>query len=60
MAFKKIALYWFLITIGSGALFYAVAKLIYGHPLWRWAVPIVYIGVLILFALYVLTAKKKD
>jgi hypothetical protein len=41
-------------------LFYAVAKLIHGHPLWRWAVPIVYIGVLILFALYVLTAKKKD
>ncbi len=31
-----------------------------GHPLWPWAIPYLYIGVLILFALYVLTAKKKD
>jgi hypothetical protein len=60
MAFKKIALYWCLITIAFAALFYAVAKFIKGHPTWPWAAPVLYIGVLILFSLYVLTAKKKE
>lgn len=60
MAFKKISLVWFLITLVSGALFYAVKTVFKGHPLWPWAIPYLYIGVLILFALYVLTAKKKD
>ncbi|MCU0277236.1 MAG: hypothetical protein MUF02_10405 [Acidobacteria bacterium] len=60
MAFKKIALFWFLITIVCGALFYAIKTLFHGHPLWPWAIPYLYIGVLILFALYVLTAKKKE
>jgi len=27
------------------------------HPLWPWAVPVLYIGVLILFVLYLLSAK---
>jgi len=60
MAFKKIFLFWLLITIVFGALFYAVGNLFKGHPLWPWAFPYLYLGVLILFALYVLTAKKKD
>ncbi len=60
MAFKKISMYWLLITIVFGALFYAIKTLFKGHPLWPWAVPYVYVGVLILFALYVLTAKKKE
>ncbi len=60
MPFKKISLLWFLITIVSGALVYAVKTVFTDHRLWPWAIPFLYIGVLILFALYVLTAKKKD
>ncbi len=60
MAFKKIFIIWFVISIVSGGLFYAVNTVFRGHPLWPWAIPYMYIGVLILFALYVLTAKKKD
>jgi VIT1/CCC1 family predicted Fe2+/Mn2+ transporter len=60
MAFKKIFIIWSVISIVSGALFYAVKTVFKGHPLWPWAIPYMYIGVLILFALYVLTAKKKD
>jgi hypothetical protein len=60
MAFKKIFIIWFVITIVSAALFYGIKTFFPGHPLWPWAIPHLYIGVLILFALYVLTAKKKD
>jgi hypothetical protein len=60
MAFKKIFIIWLLITIVSGALVYGVKAMFPGHPLWPWAVPYLYIGVLILFALLVLSAKKKD
>jgi hypothetical protein len=60
MAFKKVSLYWLLITIVCGGLVYAVKMLAKGHPLWPWGVPFLYIGVLILFALYVLTGKKKE
>ena len=60
MAFKKIFIIWLLITVVSGALFYLSKTVFKSHPLWPWAVPYLYIGVLILFALYVLTAKKED
>jgi hypothetical protein len=60
MAFKKIFIIWFVISIVSGGLFYAIKTMIKGHPLWPWAIPYMYIGVLILFTLYVLTAPKKD
>jgi len=59
MAFKKIFWIWLLITVVSGALFKLVGVVIKGHPLWHWAVPILYIGVLILFALYVLTKPQQ-
>jgi hypothetical protein len=59
MAFKKIFWIWLLITAVSGALFYAVKTFFRGHPLWPWAVPYLYIGVLILFALYVLTKPQQ-
>lgn len=59
MAFKKILLFWLLITIVSGGLVYAVKFLIHGHPLWPWGIPFLYLGVLILFALYILTKKKE-
>jgi len=59
MAFKKILLFWLLITVVFGAMVYAVKILFKGHPLWPWGVPYLYIGVLILFALYVLTKKKE-
>lgn len=60
MAFKKTASIWLLITVVSAALFYVVKTFFKGHPLWPWAIPYLYIGVLILFAIYVLTGKKKD
>ncbi len=60
MAFKKILVIWLLITAVSAALFYLVKTFFQGHPLWPWAIPYLYIGVLILFALYVLAGKKKD
>lgn len=59
MAFKKIFLIWVLITAVSGGLVYLVKILFKSHPLWPWAFPYLYIGVLILFALYVLSAKKE-
>ena len=59
MAFKKIFAIWLLITIVSGALFKVAKVVITGHPLWPWAVPYLYIGVLILFALYVLTKPQQ-
>ena len=59
MAFKKILLGWLLITAVSGGLFYLLKTMFKAHPLWPWAIPYLYIGVLILFALYVLTAKKE-
>jgi hypothetical protein len=59
MAFKKIFFIWVLITAISGGLFYMVKTMIKAHPLWPWAIPCLYIGVLILFALYVLAAKKE-
>lgn len=58
MPFKKISIIWLSITAVSAALFYAIKTLCKGHPLWPWAIPYLYIGVLILFALYVLTARK--
>ena len=59
MAFKKIFIIWLLISALSGGLVFLVKMLFKTHPLWPWAVPFLYIGVLILFALYVLTAKKE-
>ncbi len=59
MAFKKIFFIWVLITAISGGLVYLVKALFKTHPLWPWAIPYLYIGVLILFALYVLAAKKE-
>jgi hypothetical protein len=59
MAFKKIFIVWLLITALSGGLFYLVKTMCKTHPLWPWAIPYLYIGILILFALYVLSAKKE-
>jgi hypothetical protein len=57
MTFKKIFLVWLVITAISGGLVYLIKILIHGHPLWPWAVPVLYVGVLILFVLYLLRAK---
>jgi hypothetical protein len=59
MAFKKIFIIWLLISALCGGLVYLVKFLFRSHPTWPWAVPFLYIGVLILFALYALTAKKE-
>ena len=59
MAFKKIFIIWLLISALSVGLVYLVKVLFHSHPLWPWAVPFLYVGLLILFALYVLTGKKQ-
>lgn len=59
MAFKKIFIIWLLITALCGGLVYLVKMLFRSHPLWPWAVPYLYVGLLILFILYVLAAKKE-
>ena len=57
MTFKKIFAIWLVITAVSGGLVYLIKTLLHGHPLWPWAVPILYIGVLIHFVLYLLSVK---
>lgn len=57
MSFKKIFVIWLVITAVSGAKFYILKTMFNTHPLWPWAVPVLYIGVLILFVLYLLSAK---
>jgi hypothetical protein len=58
MTFKKILAIWLVITALSGGAFYFLKMMFKTHPLWGWAVPILYIGVLILFVLYLLAAKE--
>jgi hypothetical protein len=57
MTFKKISVVWLVITALSGVIFYLLKTLAKGHPLWPWAIPVLYVGVLILFVLYLLSAK---
>lgn len=57
MTFKKVFLIWLMITAISGGLVYLIKILIHGHRMWPWAVPFLYIGVLILFVLYLLSVK---
>ena len=59
MTFKKIFFIWLLITAVSGGLFYLVKTMFKAHPLWPWAIPYLYIGVLILFVLYLLGVKDE-
>jgi hypothetical protein len=57
MTFKKNFVIWLVITALSGAAFYLVKTMFKSHPLWPWAIPVLYVGVLILFVLYLLSAK---
>jgi len=57
MTFKKILVLWLVITALSGLIFYLLKTLANSHPLWAWAIPVLYIGALILFVLYLLSAK---
>jgi hypothetical protein len=59
MTFKKIFVIWLVITALSGLIFYLLKTIVKAHPLWPWAVPVLYIGVLILFVLYLLSAKTE-
>ena len=59
MTFKKVFAIWLAITALSGVFFYLLKTMAKGHPLWPWAVPYLYIGILILFVLYLLSAKKE-
>ena len=57
MTFKKIFLIWLVITALAGGKFYFISTMFKSHPLWPWAVPVLYVGVLILFVLYLLRVK---
>jgi hypothetical protein len=57
MIFKKIFIIWLVITAVFGGLVYLIKTIFPHHPLWSQAFPILYIGVLILFVLYLLSAK---
>jgi hypothetical protein len=57
MTFKKILAIWLAVTAVSGAGFYFMKIVFKSHPLWGWAVPVLYVGVLILFDLYLHSAK---
>jgi len=57
MTFKKIFVIWLVITALAGAKFYILRTMFKTHPLWPWAVPVMYVGVLILFVLYLLSVK---
>jgi hypothetical protein len=57
MTFKKIFVIWLAITAAAGVIFYLLKTMVKGHPLWPWAVPVLYVGVLVLFVLYLLSAK---
>ena len=57
MNFKKIFVIWLVITALAGGKFYLLKTMFHSHPLWPWAVPVLYVGVLILFVLYLLSTK---
>ena len=57
MTFKKIFLIWLVITAVFGGLFYLLKTIVNSHPLWAWGILVLYGGVLILFVLYLLSAK---
>jgi predicted membrane channel-forming protein YqfA (hemolysin III family) len=57
MAFKKVFLIWLVITALAGGMFYLLKIMFRAHPHWLGAVPFLYIGVLILFVLYLLSVK---
>jgi len=59
MSFKKIFAIWLLISALSGGAFYLLKTMFNNHPLWSRAIPFIYLGVLILFAIYVLNTKKE-
>jgi hypothetical protein len=59
MTFKKTLAIWLVITAVSGTIFYLLKTMVKTHPLWPWAVPVLYIGVLLLFVLYLLSAKDE-
>ena len=57
MTFKKNFLLWLVITGLAGGIFYLIKTMFHGHPLWAWAVPVLYVGVLILFVIYLLSCQ---
>jgi hypothetical protein len=57
MTFKKILAIWLVINVVFAAAFYLLKTMVKTHPLWPWAIPVLYIGVLILFDLYLHSAK---
>jgi len=57
MTFKKIFPIWLVITALSGGAFYLLKTMYSNHPLWGSAVLVLYFGILILFVLYLLSAK---
>ena len=58
MPFKKIFAIWLALTALSGVTFYLLKTMVRTHPLWPWGVLVLYGGLLVLFVLYLLSAKR--
>ncbi len=59
MKFNKIFLIWLLITVVFGVVTYLVNQFFPTHTLWPFGIAFLYIGVLILFLMYLISFKKE-
>ncbi len=59
MKFNKIFLIWLLITVVFGVVTYLVNHFFPTHTLWPFGIAFLYIGVLILFLMYLISSKKE-
>ena len=59
MKFNKIFLIWLVITVVFGVITFLVNYLFPDHTLWPFGVAFLYIGVLILFLMYVISSKRE-
>jgi hypothetical protein len=59
MKFNKIFLIWLLITVVFGVVTFLVNRFFPTHTLWPFGIAFLYIGVLILFLMYLISSKKE-
>jgi len=59
MKFKSIFLIWLIITLIFGLITYLLNTYFPSHTLWPFGAAFIYLGVLMLFTLYVVSQKKE-
>jgi uncharacterized membrane protein len=59
MNFKKIFLIWLVITVVFGIFTFLVNHFFPTHTLWPFGVAFLYIGVLMLYMMYLISTKKE-